>query len=165
MGLLVDQLASDRDEHVLIGYRLGRDRRHRRPGHPGDLRGRPRRAPGPGSPSAERSPGSARSGPSSRTTGSSRRSFPASTPSSVNLWGFQPAIWEVLDTAMANSGLDEEALARRRSPAGAEPPKAEVLLPEVVAAMVAERNRPTGAGRDHRRDADRCHPRCRLARW
>ena len=54
-------------------------------------------------------------------------------PTSVNLWGFQSSIWDVLQGAMDDSGLDEEAVA-----AGGDAPKAEVLLPEVVAAMVAK---------------------------
>jgi hypothetical protein len=57
-------------------------------------------------------------------------------PTSVNLWGFQPAIWEVLTAAMAASGLEEDALIAQAG-AGGEVPKAEVLLPEVVADMVA----------------------------
>ncbi len=56
-------------------------------------------------------------------------------PTSVNLWGFRPAIWEVFGSAMDASGLDEEALVATVA-AGGEVPKAEVLLPEVVAAMV-----------------------------
>ena len=59
-------------------------------------------------------------------------------PASVNLWGFQPGIWDVLHTAMDASGLDEEALLARVA-AGGEAPKAEVLLPEVVSTMVADR--------------------------
>lgn len=58
-------------------------------------------------------------------------------PASVNLWGFQPAIWEVLESAMGASGLDEEALLAAVA-AGGEVPKAEVLLPEVISTMVAE---------------------------
>jgi hypothetical protein len=58
-------------------------------------------------------------------------------PTSVNLWGFQPAMWDVLQEAMDASGLDEEALAAAVA-AGGDAPKAEVLLPEVVAAMVAK---------------------------
>lgn len=56
-------------------------------------------------------------------------------PTSVNLWGFQPAIWIVFESAMDASGLDEEALLAVAA-AGGEAPKAEVLLPEVVATMV-----------------------------
>ncbi|MGH3577987.1 MAG: hypothetical protein ACRDU0_10575, partial [Mycobacterium sp.] len=58
-------------------------------------------------------------------------------PTSVNLWGFQSAIWDVLQVAMDASGLDEEALAAAVA-AGGDAGKAEVLLPEVVAAMVAK---------------------------
>jgi hypothetical protein len=58
-------------------------------------------------------------------------------PASVNLWGFQPDIWEVFGPAMDASGLDEEALLVSVA-AGGEIPKAEVLLPDVVATMVAE---------------------------
>jgi CTP:molybdopterin cytidylyltransferase MocA len=61
-------------------------------------------------------------------------------PTSVNLWGFQPAIWDFMTADMERSGLDENALQARKgdaSPAG----KAEVLLPEMVAEMVV-----SGAG-------------------
>jgi hypothetical protein len=58
-------------------------------------------------------------------------------PASVNLWGFQPGIWDVFQTAMDGSGLDEEALIAEVAAGGAVP-KAEVLLPEVVATMVTE---------------------------
>jgi len=58
-------------------------------------------------------------------------------PTSVNLWGFQPGIWQIFHTAMDASGLDEEALIAQVA-AGAEVPKAEVLLPDVVAAMVSD---------------------------
>jgi MobA-like NTP transferase domain len=60
-------------------------------------------------------------------------------PSSVNLWGFRPAIWQVFETAMAASGLDEAALLAERT-AGGEPTKAEVLLPEVVSSMLSQRS-------------------------
>lgn len=56
-------------------------------------------------------------------------------PASVNLWGFRPAIWDVLEHAFAASGLDEEAMLAEVA-AGGEIPKVEVLLPEVVAEMV-----------------------------
>jgi len=55
---------------------------------------------------------------------------------SVNLWGFRPSIWERFESAMAASGLDEDALVAEVARGGTVP-KAEVLLPEVVAAMVA----------------------------
>jgi len=67
-------------------------------------------------------------------------SLDGALPTSVNLWGFQPDIWEVLTSAMDASGLDEDALVASVA-AGGEVPKAEVLLPEVVAAMVAKGNR------------------------
>jgi hypothetical protein len=57
-------------------------------------------------------------------------------PASVNLWGFQPAIWDVFGSAMAASGLDDEAVIADMA-TGTSVPKAEVLLPEVVATMVA----------------------------
>lgn len=63
--------------------------------------------------------------------------LPASLPSSVNLWGFQPGIWDVLARAMSASGLDEDALLAEVA-AGADAPNAEVLLPEVVSTMVRE---------------------------
>lgn len=55
---------------------------------------------------------------------------------SVNLWGFQPTIWKELESAMEASGLDEGAILADVDK-GLPVPKAEVLLPEVVAAMVA----------------------------
>lgn len=64
----------------------------------------------------------------------------ATTLVSVNLWGFQPAIWADFQRAMDASGLDEDALAATLGPDVPKPP-AEVLLPEVVGALVA-----TGAG-------------------
>ena len=56
---------------------------------------------------------------------------------SVNLWGFRSSIWERFESAMAASGLDEEAIVAEVA-AGGTPPKAEVLLPEVVGAMLAD---------------------------
>lgn len=61
-------------------------------------------------------------------------------PTSVNLWGFQPDIWDVFTSAMDASGLDEDALVASVA-AGREVPKAEVLLPVVVGSMVAKGNR------------------------
>jgi hypothetical protein len=54
---------------------------------------------------------------------------------SVNLWGFRDSIWSIFDVAMEASGLDEEALIAAAE-SGAEIPKAEVLLPEVIGAMI-----------------------------
>ena len=56
-------------------------------------------------------------------------------PTSVNLWGFRSAIWEVADAAMESSGLDEGPLLSAIA-AGGDPPKSEVLLPDMVANMV-----------------------------
>jgi len=55
----------------------------------------------------------------------------------VNLWGFHPAIWDEFASAMAASGLDEDALVAEVARGGTVP-KAEVLLPEVVGAMLAD---------------------------
>lgn len=55
---------------------------------------------------------------------------------SVNLWGFRDSIWEVFDTAMEASGLDEDALLAEVT-SGKEIPKTEVLLPEVIGTMIA----------------------------
>jgi hypothetical protein len=65
--------------------------------------------------------------------------LPGDTPVSMNLWGFQPSIWPVLEAAVlrAHSTVapdgtvpDPSALADQR----------EVLLPEVVGDMIATRN-------------------------
>lgn len=58
-------------------------------------------------------------------------------PVSVNLWGFRPGAWGVLTAAMAASGVDEEAMVADAA-RGAAVPKTEVLLPEAVAAAVAD---------------------------
>jgi hypothetical protein len=58
-------------------------------------------------------------------------------PASVNLWAFTSTIWDEMESAMAGSGLDEEEILARVA-AGGDVPKAEVLLPETVATMVAE---------------------------
>jgi hypothetical protein len=60
----------------------------------------------------------------------------ADLPTTVNLWGFEPASWEVFEPAIDVSGPDEEALVASVA-AGGELPGIEVLLPEVVATMVA----------------------------
>jgi molybdopterin-guanine dinucleotide biosynthesis protein A len=57
---------------------------------------------------------------------------------SVNLWGFRPEIWEVFDSAMDASGLDETPPA---DSSATDPPPAEVLLPEVVSRSVADGER------------------------
>jgi len=62
-------------------------------------------------------------------------------PTSVNLWGFQPDIWGVLESAMGGPGLDEGAVPAPVGSGGEVPggaPMAEVLLPEVVATAVRD---------------------------
>jgi hypothetical protein len=66
------------------------------------------------------------------------RELSGDAPASVNLWGFQSGIWTVFHTEMEGSGLDENALLAQVA-AGGEVPKAEVLLPEVISTMVANR--------------------------
>lgn len=56
---------------------------------------------------------------------------------SVNLWGFRPTIWPLFDRAMAASGLDEAAILATIA-SGGEVPKSEVLLPEVIGAMLEQ---------------------------
>jgi hypothetical protein len=69
--------------------------------------------------------------------GDEPKELDSDVPTSVNLWGFQPGIWDVFHKAMDASGLDEEALLAQVA-AGGEVPKAEVLLPEVISTMVAD---------------------------
>ncbi len=139
MGLLVRQLGTSTDEHVLVGYELASAVATDDPvtrgicqvGPDGLLvalqeRRQVTRIDGGAAFVAE--------------DGVEPRQLAPDAPASVNLWGFQPAIWEVFHRAMDASGLDEEALLAEVA-AGGTPPKAEVLLPEVVATMVA-----TGAG-------------------
>jgi hypothetical protein len=57
----------------------------------------------------------------------------AGTPVSVNLWGFQPAIWPLIDTAVR---LAHPAVAADGTIQGELAAEDEVLLPEVIGAMV-----------------------------
>ena len=59
-----------------------------------------------------------------------------STPVSMNLWGFQPSIWPVLEEAVrsAHRAVGPDGAV---TDAGALDDNAEVLLPEVVGAMIA----------------------------
>jgi hypothetical protein len=63
------------------------------------------------------------------------------TPVSVNLWGFQPSVWSVLEAAVtaAHPGVGLDGVV-----AGEPGDDAEVLLPEVIGAMAA--GRPAGGG-------------------
>ncbi len=135
MTLLVQQLGSNRDEHALIGYRLQNTIATNDPVTRGICR-----IDGKGYLAAlterrqiiRQSPGdNFRS-----EDGVEPVELDGRLPTSVNLWGFQPAIWELLGTAMSESGLDEAFLLDEVT-AGRQITKAEVLLPEVVAGAVA----------------------------
>jgi hypothetical protein len=134
MGLLAVQLGSGRDEHALIGYRLSATVATDDPVTRGicEIDGRGylvalterrkiiRQGVGESFSSED---------------GIEPVRLAGELPTSVNLWGFQPTIWDVLESAMNASGLDEEALLTAVA-AGGQVPKSEVLLPEVVATMV-----------------------------
>jgi hypothetical protein len=136
MGLLARQLASDADEHALVGYQLRSTVATDDPvtrgicevdagGHLVAL--------------TERRNVTRQDKGQVFTSDDGRgpSELDGDLPTSVNLWGFQPAIWPVFESAMTESGLDEEALVAEVA-AGGPVPKAEVLLPEVVATMVAD---------------------------
>jgi hypothetical protein len=136
MGLLAGHLTEEVDEHFLIGYQLRSTVATDDPvtrgicvvddsGHLSALTERRLVTRHQGSPTLTSEDGR---GPVD---------LDGDLPTSVNLWGFRPAIWETFESAMDASGLDEEALLAEVA-AGAEPPKAEVLLPEVVATMVSD---------------------------
>jgi hypothetical protein len=135
MRLLADQLGAGMDEHALIGYQLRSTVATGDPvtrgicevdasGHLVSLTERRQVTRLGGGESF------------SAVDGLLPETLAGDLPASVNLWGFQPDIWEVLEASMAASGLDEEALLTSVA-AGGEAPKVEVLLPEVVATMVS----------------------------
>jgi hypothetical protein len=133
MGLLAGQLDSDRDEHVLVAYRLAATVATDDPVTRGicevDAHGHLVAL-------TERRQVTRHDGEHfTADDGLEPAKLAGDLPASVNLWGFRPTIWEVFGSAMAASGLHEEQLAAAVA-AGAEVPKAEVLLPEVVSAMV-----------------------------
>jgi hypothetical protein len=135
MGLLTAQLDSGRDEHALIGYQLRSTVATGDPVTRGICEVDDK---GYLSALTERRQVT-RVGDGTTFTsddGLGPATLAGDLPASVNLWGFQPAIWEIFEPAMDASGLDEEALLAQVA-AGGEIPKAEVLLPEVVATMVA----------------------------
>jgi len=136
MGMLADQLSSSADEHVLVGYELQSTVATADPvtrgictvGTDGLLLSLDERrqvhTDGDG-------------GGFVSDDGLEPRQLSGASAASVNLWGFQSEIWKVFHTAMDASGLDEDALLAQVA-AGAEVPKAEVLLPEVISTMVAD---------------------------
>jgi len=137
MGLLARQLGSGRDEHALIGYRLRSTVATDDPVTRGICE-----VDGEGylvGLTERRMIIRQGKGETLRSEdGVEPVALDGDLPTSVNLWGFQPAIWEVLESAMIASGLDEEAMLAAVAKGG-EVPKAEVLLPEVVARMVTGR--------------------------
>ncbi len=136
MGLLVDQLSTGMPEHALIGYHLSATVATDDPVTRGicevDPNGYLRAL-------TERRQVTRHDNGLSFTSedGLEPSKLDGALPASVNLWGFQAAIWEYFDAAMKSSELDEQALLDAVA-AGADLPKAEVLLPEVVATMVAK---------------------------
>jgi hypothetical protein len=137
MGLLAGQLSSSAAEHVLVGYALRSTvatddpvtRGICRVGDDGLLVSLDERRQVHTDPS----------GGFVSDDGLEPRDLDGGLPASVNLWGFRSDIWKVFHAAMEGSGLDEEALLAHVA-AGGEIPKAEVLLPEVISTMVAERS-------------------------
>ena len=135
MGLLADQLRSDADEHVLVGFALRSTVATDDPVTRGVCTVGPdglldsldeRRQVHPSGPD----------GGFVSDDGLEPKELAGDLPASVNLWGFRPSIWNVFHRAMDGSGLDEDALLAQVA-AGGEVPKAEVLLPEVISTMVA----------------------------
>ena len=136
MGQLVAQLGSGRSEHALIGYRLHATVATDDPVTRGicEVDGRGYLV----ALAERRQIFRHHNGESFRSEdGAEPAELDGGLPTSVNLWGFRPAMWGVLEASMEASGLDEEALLAAAT-SGAAVPKAEVLLPEVVAAMVVQ---------------------------
>ncbi|HXW38126.1 MAG TPA: NTP transferase domain-containing protein [Acidimicrobiales bacterium] len=135
MSALSTALGADTGEHVLIGYRLRATVATPDPvtrgicdvDHAGHLRALTERR------GVARLDGGARF---ATGDGGSPAELDGDVTTSVNLWGFRPAIWEVFDAAMKDSGLDEDAVVGHGSVD--ERPPTEVLLPEVVARAVSD---------------------------
>ncbi len=134
MGALLRHLRSEPEEHVLIGYQLRSTVATDDPvtrgicvvDEGGYLRGLTERRQ-----IARREHGES----FTSEDGLEPTKLDGGLPTSVNLWGFRPVIWAIMESAMDASGLDEEMLLGRVA-AGLEVPKAEVLLPEMVATML-----------------------------
>lgn len=134
MRLLRSQLSTDSDRHMLIGYHLRATVATDEP----VTRGICEVDPQGSLVSLSERRSVTRIGDGSKFNapdGLAPAVLDGDVPTSVNLWGFQPAIWEVLESAMATSDLDEATILAAVA-AGGEVPKAEVLLPDVVATMV-----------------------------
>jgi len=137
MGMLAAQLLSSAAEHVLVGYQLRSTVATDDPVTRGICNVGPdgllvalderRQVHTDGT-----------SGAFVSDDGLEPRELAGDLPASVNLWGFLSEIWTVFHAAMDGSGLDEAALLAQVA-AGGEVPKAEVLLPEVISTMVADR--------------------------
>jgi len=136
MGMLVHQLTSSTAEHVLVAYQLSNTVATDDPvtrgictvGSSGLLTSLDERRQVHTDPA---------SGGFVSDDGLEPRELSGDLPASVNLWGFQADVWMVFHLAMDASGLDEEVLLAQVA-TGAEVPKAEVLLPEVISTMVAD---------------------------
>ncbi len=127
MRLLADQLEKSNGEHVLIGYPLRATVATDDPvtrgicvvGQDGHLTALTERRQ------------VARSDDGATFTagdGLQPASLPGDLPTSVNLWGFRPAIWTVFSSAMEASALDEEELLAEVA-AGGEPPRRRYYCP------------------------------------
>ncbi len=133
MGILSEQLASGAAEHALVGYRL---RATVATGDPVTRGVCTVRRDGLLESLVERRQVT-RIGDGSAFVaedGLEPKDLSGDEPTSVNLWGFQPDIWDVLQAAFDAAGLDERVLDETDSAT-----RPEVLLPEVVAATVRDR--------------------------
>jgi hypothetical protein len=74
------------------------------------------------------------------------KELPADTPASMNLWGFTPAIWPVLHDAVR--AMHPDLAPDGTAPGGGPASNQEVLLPEVVGAMVQGARQATAGGQD-----------------
>jgi len=134
MGSLVAQLTGTPEEHALVGFEVRNTVVSDDPVTRGvcevDARGFLRSLD-------ERKQVARTDGGERFTVGDGRQptSVPGDSLVSVNLWGFQPGMWDELAKAMAESGLDEETALGAGPLAGGHP---EVLLPVVVGDMVAD---------------------------
>jgi hypothetical protein len=133
-GLLSHQLTTNHDEHALVGFELANSVVTDDPVTRGICEVDPN---GHLVAMTERRQVARLSGGNdfSSLDGLQPDKLPGEATVSVNLWGFRPEIWDLFDTAMNESGLDEEAILDRMA-RGVEVPKAEVLLPEVIGSAI-----------------------------